>query len=379
MKSLILIVSYLWKDTCSRWFEQPGSPLARWFVTAMLVAVATVMLISLNLLERSLRERLEHFGLNTLLVRETVSPVDQDLLVSERMNRMAELSRYGSFLRLRQLYVRGQTEWRNDLAVFSYSTTTLGPITNLLSLETPLICLSESLPENTLVEVTVNHRRGLAMVRRPNDFLRPLALENILIVPQDWLTEEQRMGYVDTLIFQRREDAPPMAQTVEAVQILFSMEQLTPQIQSPLELIRAWESLKERQRQWRAGLAIGLGFTLALVFGAIAVLEFRQNLYVTALLRSFGVPARWLWFRQWQESAFIANLAALTVIGLLYFCHPMIFAALGFPPSVIQFDGTNPYCSLEIGMLLLCVNAGAFLSSIPVAAGLRNPIGKVLA
>ena len=63
MRSLILIGSYLWKDTWKRWFEQPSSPLARLFVTGLLVLVATVILVIFQLLERSLRDRLEKFGI----------------------------------------------------------------------------------------------------------------------------------------------------------------------------------------------------------------------------------------------------------------------------------------------------------------------------
>src|SRR5437879_5484389 len=74
MKSSILIVSYLWKDTLKRWREQPGSPLARLFVTGLLVLVATVILVAFQLVERSLRARLERFGLDTLFVREAVTP-----------------------------------------------------------------------------------------------------------------------------------------------------------------------------------------------------------------------------------------------------------------------------------------------------------------
>src|SRR5207245_6819081 len=76
MKSWTLIVSYLWKDTWSRWLEQPSSLFARLFVGSLLVMVATIILVSLHLLERSLRVRLEKFGLNTLIVREVIYPKD---------------------------------------------------------------------------------------------------------------------------------------------------------------------------------------------------------------------------------------------------------------------------------------------------------------
>src|SRR5688500_20243296 len=81
MRSSTLIASYLWKDTWKRWFEQPSSPLARLFVTGLLALVATVILVAFHLLERSIRERLERFGLNTVVIRETVNLDSKELTV----------------------------------------------------------------------------------------------------------------------------------------------------------------------------------------------------------------------------------------------------------------------------------------------------------
>src|ERR1700704_2228061 len=106
MKSSTLIASYLWKDTWKRWLEQPSSPLARLFVTGLLVLVATVILVTFHLLERSLRERLERFGLNTVLVRETILGDSKELVLhGENPDRLASLDALGEKLRLRQLFV----------------------------------------------------------------------------------------------------------------------------------------------------------------------------------------------------------------------------------------------------------------------------------
>src|SRR4026208_981250 len=108
MKSSTLIASYLWKDTWKRWFEQPGSPLARLFVTGLLALVATVILVAFHLLERSIRERLERFGLNTVLIRETITSDSKDLTVfGDAPDRLAALEEHGKKLRVRQLFVRG--------------------------------------------------------------------------------------------------------------------------------------------------------------------------------------------------------------------------------------------------------------------------------
>ena len=58
--------------------------------------------------------------------------------------------------------------------------------------------------------------------------------------------------------------------------------------------------------------------------------------------------------------------------------HQQIFGALGFPRAVLNMNEGNPYWSYEIVLVLLWVNVGAFLSSLPVAAGLRRPVGSIL-
>src|SRR5688572_7437786 len=96
MRSSILIASYLWKDTWCRWREQPSTLLARVFVAGLLVVVATIILVAFTLLVRSVRARLETFGLNTLVVREMVPPNDPELFyTADRPDRLEPFSALG--------------------------------------------------------------------------------------------------------------------------------------------------------------------------------------------------------------------------------------------------------------------------------------------
>ncbi len=380
MKSSTLIASYLWKDTWKRWLEQPSSPLARLFVTGLLVLVATAILVVFHLLERSLRERLERFGLNTVLVRESVTPESKEMVTSgEGADRLAPLNQSGKKLRLRQLFVRGQTEWQNNLLVFTYPSQGMALLVDYLTAEAPSIIFSDTLPENALVKVTMNRQSLIAQVRRPEGWIRPLVTEDMLLVPQGLLVDEERLGFIDTTVFQRNPEALPVARIVSAVSTLYATERRNPpQVQSALALIRDWETLKERQAQWRTILAGILGLTLSLVYGAIAILEFRQNLYVSALLRSFGAPPRYLYFRHLFENAILANLAGCAAIAALALLHTSLFGQLGFTKTVTDLRAGNPYFSPEMVVILSWVNIGAFLSSLPVAFGLRQPVGAIL-
>jgi len=380
MRSSTLIASYLWKDTWKRWFEQPSSPLARLFVTGLLVLVATAILVAFHLLERSLRERLERFGLNTVLVRESITPDSREVIpFGEGPDRLAPLTESGRKLRIRQLFVRAQTEWQNNLLVLTYPDDAIALLTDYLTDQTSAIILSDQLPEDALVKVTINRQSLLAQVRRPEGWIRPLVTEDLLLVPQGTLPDEERLGYIDTTVFQRNPDGISVSNVVAAVSGLYAAERRTPpQIQSALALVREWEKLKEHQTQWRNVLAGVLGLTLSLVYGAIAILEFRQNLYVSALLRSFGAPPRYLYFRHLFENAILANVAAVAAIAGLGLLHSSIFGALGVSRTVLDLRTANPYLSPEMLVILSWVNIGAFLSSLPVAFGLRQPVGSIL-
>jgi hypothetical protein len=331
-------------------------------------------------MERTLRERLERFGLNTVLVRESITPDSRELInFGEGPDRLAPLNASGRKLRLRQLFVRGQTEWQNNLLVFTYPPDGIRFLTEYLTEETPMIIFSDSLPEDALAKVNVNRQTLIAQIRRPEGWIRPLVAEDMLLVPQGSVPDEERLGYIDTTVFQRNQDGVSVSNVVSAVNALYAAERRTPpQVQSALALVREWEKLKDKQVQWRNILAGVLGLTLSLVYGSIAILEFRQNLYVSALLRSFGAPPRYLYFRHLIENAILANVAAIAAITALALLHSTIFATLGASKTVVDLRTANPYLSPEMLVILSWVNIGAFLSSLPVAFGLRQPVGSIL-
>src|SRR6185436_2425200 len=136
--------------------------------------------------------------------------------------RLASLSRFGKKLRLHQLFLRGQTEWQNTLVVLSYPPEALNVLAEMLSPETAVLCLSDSLPEDAMVRVTVSRQSLLAKVRKPQGWLRPLVSDDVLLVPQGLLSEEERMGFMDTTIFQRSDTAPSVAEIVKSIQALYS-------------------------------------------------------------------------------------------------------------------------------------------------------------
>jgi hypothetical protein len=350
------------------------------FVGGLLVTVATVILVAFNLLERNLRTRLENFGVNTIVSREMVAAHDLSALPNRiRPDQMAALDQYGEKLRLRQFYIRASAPWQREITTMSYTDEALPMIGSLLHTNTPLLLFSETMLEGALVEVNLDRHQGVAVVRRPVGFFKPVINNATLLVPQGWAPDAEKNGYVEMVVFRKKTEDLPIPHFVSAIQNLFMMEEKNPpQLQSAVGMIKELEGLQQRQAQWRSAMAGMLGLALALVFGAIAVLEFRQNAYVSALLRSFGAPGKALYLRQWIENGVLANAAAISAILLLACFHKELFGALGFPSDLLNLRNANPYLSWEMGLVLLWVNIGAFLSSLAVAIGLRKPVGEIL-
>jgi hypothetical protein len=335
--------------------------------------------VSFLLLERALRERLDNFGINTLVVKEMVMVNDPEMLASaHRPDRLESLTMYGEKFRLRQLYGRATTEWPTDLQIMSYPPEAMAWLKEYSSPLTPLICISDNWPENTLIKVSALRQQGQAIVKKPGKLFKPVFQGNVLLTPQGWIPDLERIGYIEVNMLKRNETAPPLQSIMDMITLLFQLDRRNaPQMQSPLPMVKELETLQSRQGQWRAGLAAMLGLALALVYGAIAVLEFRQNLFITALLRSLGAPSVFLFLRQWAENALLANGAAVLAIALLASVHQSLFGLLGFSNAVLA-GGPAPYFSAEVLAVFAWVNIGAFLSSLPVAFGLRRQVGQIL-
>jgi hypothetical protein len=153
-----------------------------------MVTVATVILVAFHLLEKSVRARLESFGLNTIVTREMVSGISPEALPNQdRPDRLGPLEAFGTKLRLRQLFDKAQTGWKSDMFVMTYSAEALPLLGPMISPETPLVCLSETLPENSLIPVTLKRQTDTAVVRCPTSFYNHIIKQkNLLLAHRGW-------------------------------------------------------------------------------------------------------------------------------------------------------------------------------------------------
>lgn len=383
MKSLTLTASYLWKDIWSGWFERPGSLLSKALVTAILGGLATILLIAFSLLEKDMQNRLEAFGLNTIVVSETLSPRHARFHQPAQPDPLlAPLQQQGSLQLFRALITPIHGPQMERL------TTWILPETDFLKLHggqhlsatPPALLLTQRYPEGRIIPIQTHNLTFAARVVHHLPSLRALPEGEKLLIADGVLPTGMEPVVQEYHLFRLRNgNTEKVRFWIQNLERLYQLEQ-RPQVfmQSSLLFQEQLENLQQRQILWRAFLALLLGAVLSLVLGSLSFLEYQQNQYVNALFRSFGAPSFMIFLRFLLESLLIINLFILASLALTRILHPVLFGTLEFPPAVLYGDLTSVYLSREILFIFLWSNLGGLLSVLPVGWMLRKPIGSVL-
>lgn len=378
MKAWILTAFYLWKDIWSRWLETPGAVLARLSVGILLAGLMLLAQAALLLAERSLEVRVARMGAQLLVVTESVTG---DAPARPALGTLLQSAAgQADLIALRQVAVPAEDEFGRNLLVLVYGDETLPALAPLLA-ATPAASvhvINPLLPAGLPLRVTLGGREYLSSVLDAPAWLsrfgasQPLALVPAAI-GADWLGP----GWFETaLLINRTGDLPALAAAVRA---LLQLENRThAQVQSPEALLNELVDLRRLQRRAQTGAGLLGGIVVALVFGSIAVLEYRQNRFVAALLRSFGAPAPLIVARYAVEALILTAAAVLLAGWLLVSLHPWIFGLAGFEPALLQRTAFDPYTPALVWHQARWLALGALLSLIPVAVGLRQPVGRVL-
>ncbi len=383
MKSSILTASYLWKDIWSGWFERPGSFLSKALVTVILGSLATVLLIAFFLQERDLRHRMERFGLNSIVITETLTshhprhlqPVATDPLLTP-------LKTTGSLQVIQHLLLSIAGPERERWSVWILPENDFLHLLPwpLPKLTAPALLLSSRYPEGAYVPVVIDGIEITARTLHEIPHLQTLPDGDKLILPEGILPRKTNRIYQEYHIYRMKDSHSLLTQSrMEQLGRLYQTEQRQQvSLQSSHALQEQLEELQQIQTLWKTFLALLLGAVLALILGSLSFLEYQQNQYVNALLRSFGATSVSIFSRFLLEALLIINTSLILSILLIRSLHPLVFGSLQFPPSVLYTDISSAYISPEVFVLFLWANAGGLLSILPIGWMLRKPIGYVL-
>jgi hypothetical protein len=381
MKAWTLIVFYLSKDIWSRWLEHPGAVLARLLVGVLLAALLLFAQAGFMLAGRSLETRVARLGAGTLLLTEVSGPDRLDRAPLGEI--LSPLSTRAELLAFRQLPVPARDPLRGDLLVLAYGRATHAALAPALAGGPPsaLHYITRDLPPGIRYEVELDGILREVVTVTPPAWLTRLPLFNpLLILPDDQAAHWLRQGHLEFCLLLADPNQPDSVRTLaDAVRTMLLVERRdTAQLQSPETLLDEIQKLNVTRQRTQAAAGLAGGVVLALVFGAIASLEYRQNRYIVALLRSFGAPSFLVLLRYAVEAALLLALAGLGAFLLATQLHPWLFGFAGFELGLLDRAMLDPYAWAEVWSQLRWLLVGAILSVLPISLALRQPVGKIL-
>jgi len=374
MTSWILTVSYLWKDTWKRWLEQPGSVLARSVVTTIMVSLSVLLLVGFRMQIDKIRDQVEAFGLDNLLIVETVTP--QDIAQGHASDRFRSIRKWGNLFTARVMLASATGSNGRNASVVAYEDSDMIGLMPYLRYGHDVFVLSADMPAGLVVDYTLEQRSFSGVALTPDERVSQLLQGDTLFVPSSYVTELQKLGYSMIYYLERDKAAPEIPRLSEAVRHVVRADgKGKVDIKSAEMLKQRLNQLEQQQGAMRIWLAVILGGALALIYGVLSILEFRQSMYISALLRSFGVSSVLLGLRTIGENVIIVNTVTFGIIYLLSRYHETIFSAL-------KVTGNSNIAELYWGQesmwIIVAANAGILMSCIPVFWALRKPVGSIL-
>ena len=202
-----------------------------------------------------------------------------------------------------------------------------------------------------------------------------LSMDKAVAIPREFVEGYLQKGFVNYTIA-NLSSLEEVKDYTEQISAYHSAENRKVKIVSSLGIIQNLEKVTRFQQLARAGVLIGCGVILACTLGSIAWLEYRQEAYLLALLRSFGTSRVVLQIHVFLENLLLVFLGFWCAFGLwkiLYRSSESYLSRLGF-----ETTGLLTIPLYDMNVILLAGLAGVLLSMIPITIGLRKPIGLIL-
>ncbi len=365
------IVFYLWRNSIRRWIEQPLGVLSKLAVAALIGGLGAVMMMGVSYLGKQISNQLasrEALMVNIIesVPRDKAGGIVIDQVEEKEWGKLAK-----ERLTLLTVLAAGFVESdRRPMGIYAAS--------NPESLGYPdaLILLTEDFTEGMKVIVLIQNERFEAIAMRP----RGEMIQDMVGDTNVLLGSVRRMKPLLEKGFSRRTLLE--AKSVEAVEhidkVIRAMkvvEGRRVQMRSSLHLLVELRKIRVMQRNIALAVAIGSSLTLGLICGALAWMEFREERYLLSLIRSFGVGQAMLFGHAVLENCIVAVSGMLLGLGVL------AVGAKSLSSGTLRLAWLDLDDLMQmnvIGVLLLGALFGGLLSCVPVAIGLRKPLGLTL-
>ncbi len=381
MRSLILIFVYLSKDILKRWLETPGAVFARVLIAISLCLLFLFLQTGFSLTEQAVEKKIQSFGLNTMILRSTsISKTEVRPSLDELLSPLAEKGIYFPFS---SLFVNAELSDKKRLRVVIYNKYALPALISLMGgiekVQSPVFLAAYGYPEAMRERIKVHNVFFDAEVVKPPSVLRFISLNKpLLFIPESMAQVFERFSVQESILF-LSEDSGELKEIIETTEVLLEKEGFDRiELTSPIKWIGELDGIRELRLKAQAIGGGFVGLLIVLIFGSIAIFEYRQNIFATALFKSFGLHSIHLIMRYLIESLFLLFLSFWSALELAKVFHRIVFKLAGFDVELLNLATFNPYQFSENFFLLSLLGVASLVAILPICIALRKPVGKVL-
>lgn len=378
MRSLILTVLYLAKDTVHRWLTRLSSPLARVLVVFFLSLSALCALGSYAISTKIVRDKIREQGGDLVVVTMLNTGDAPSSLPSAR--EISELLDADSFAV--QLVATAKVGEHRSVPVYTYDFRRseqffpiLAPSGGPTVVEGP----EDSLPPGP-ANALVNRDRYEVFVRRLPDshlLLRLARGPALLIQPEQLPPTVDLSSATHALLLRLRHvgSAEDLRQVEAYFRRFLQWEGKQGTVESASRLMGEMDRVLSKQTQCRLAFCLGISGIVGILLTALAGMEYRQNEYIYTLMKSFGIHPLLLVAAFIVENILIVGAAfAAAVAAFMYFQKVIVVQVLKLGGYSLAYGEIMPEVELIALTLLGCI----LLSSLPIFAAAHREIGRVL-
>ncbi len=380
MKSWISIPFYLWKNTLRRWLEYPASPVSKAFIPILLGFLSLLVLGLFAAIERELSAQLDQSQVFTVVSSEFVQGDSAPTILSRTYEEeMLWQARFpDAFLvHARQPLLSANFRGKNlPVMAMTAGSEALAPrgdheqppATRLLTRD-PSLCQPRE-------QITFGNLRLLTEVNQSPEWMtRDLGTDEAVVADVTLAHSALQKGFIHHVVA-RLQNLNELRRYVDEMRAYYRAENRRVKTVSAVEILENLERIRRFQFMAKTLILISCCSILSFTLGSIAWLEYRQDAYLLALLRSFGTPVTVLWCHMLLENLILV-LGGIMLVWTTWasLCERALpkLQQLGMQAQTVPQLGTK-----ELWVLLAAGTAGVMLAMTPVAFALRRQPGLIL-
>lgn len=372
MKTTLLIIPYLIRDTLHRWMMRISSPLARFSVALFLSFCGLIFLSSYVISVKVLRDKIRSTGADLVIATQYISGA----VLPERGPGLIPIDEESYDLyEMRESFISAKVG-EQFISVVEYPPV----MTRMLPQQG---CSVYLLPQRGgtyrgPTEISIENHQTTVQTLADSDvpLLRKLYPAGAVFVPTGAFSFIWKRGCVIKYVLKMKNTEAEFVEVRERMlRTLARLDKIRMTIISSTGLLRELRQLESVQYQFRVWVTLGISAIICLLLTSISSLEFRQSEYIYALIGSFGISRFLLYLTYVGENVILVTLGFCTSLAGLWWVRSYITEVLYKSPGL-----TLSLWELEddIRTFVLAFGISVVVSSIPILCAIFRPIGNVL-